>query len=220
MDIKNCTKILTNSLKILDNSYVSCTIIFILVLLASTLFSNINYEIKKLLNHNIIRLIIILLIVWIAPKNVTMAILIAIIYCSCIHGYKFEGFKSKTTTEEDSDSVESKSSEKKDTKDKKDKKYEKSASKEDFENKDDEEDIQEDFIPFFMSNNDFEKQYDSGMATTTHKSCLSTDPNQFELVGSACSAVSTFDGELNAQGMNSVMGFNMHQTTSQTAQPI
>lgn len=218
MDIKHCTKILTDSLKILDNSYVSCTIIFILVLLASTLFSNINYEIKKLLNHNIIRLFMILLIVWIAPKNVTIAILIAIIYCSCIHGYRFEGFKSKN--EEDSDSVESSERSSSKLSEKKNKKQEDPTTKESFENKDDEEDIQEDFVPFFMSNNDFEKQYDSGMAKTTHKSCLSTDPNEFELVGSACSAVSTFDGELNAQGMNSVMGFNMNQSTSQTAQPI
>ncbi len=246
MDMKNFSKMWNDSLKVLDNSYVSCIIIFILILLASTLFSNINSEIKRIFSNKIVRLIIVLLIVWVVPKNVTIAILLAVVYCSSIHGFRFEGFenedeenrKEKKSMKDDKDMKDKKEMNKqseKDKKDMKDKDMKESKSKKDmdmetFENEDeeveeafeneDEEEVQENFIPF-MSNNDFEQQFESGMkGSSRSENCLSTDPNQFDLVGSACSAVATFDGELNAQGMNSVMGFNLNQSPSQTAQPI
>jgi uncharacterized protein YxeA len=50
------------------------------------------------------RLIIVLLIVWVAPKNVTIAILLAVVYCSSIHGFRFEGFKSTVSDDEEEDS--------------------------------------------------------------------------------------------------------------------
>ncbi len=76
----------------------------------------------------------------------------------------------------------------------------------------------EDFIPFFMTNKDFESGYESSLKGSSKKGCLATDPNHFELVGDACKPVAVFEGELNAQGMNDITGFNMNN--NMTAQPI
>ncbi len=216
MDMKNLSKMWNDSLKVLDNTYVSSIIIFILFLLVSGLFSNINHEVKKLLNNQIVRVIVILLIIWVAPKNITIAILLAVLYCMSMRGMTIkgligmEGFKN-----EDEEMKEDE--EKKDVENFENEDEEKKEDVENFENEDEKEEVKEDFIPFLTN-----REYESNFSSTPEpvSNCLSTDPNQFDLVGEPCSAVATFEGEFNAQGMEPIMGFNLNQTSSQTAQPL
>jgi hypothetical protein len=223
MDMKNLSKIWNDSLKVLDNTYVSSIIIFILFLLVSGLFSNINHEVKKLLNNQIVRVIIVLLIIWVAPKNITIAILLAVLYCMSMHGMTLKGlmglerFENKKE-DEDMEKFENEDEEKKeDVENFENDDEEKKDDVENFENEDEKEEVKEDFIPF-LTNRDYESNFSSAPQPTSN--CLSTDPNQFDLVGEPCSAVATFEGEFNAQGMEPIMGFNLNQTASQTAQPL
>jgi hypothetical protein len=241
MDMKNISKMWMDSLKMFDNMYVSSIIIFVLFLLVSALFTNINHEIKQLLNNQIVRIIVVLAIIWVAPKNVTIAILLATLYCMSMHSISLkglmEGFKDRVgKDDEDEDKGIKKDRTERDVV-KKDAKATKAKSMKDdsentetFENEGDEnkEDdnetetfqnqIQEDFLPF-LSNSQYESNFSSPLEQAP-SGCLSTDPNQFALVGEPCSAVATFNGELNAQGMEPIMGFNMNQSQSQTAQPL
>jgi hypothetical protein len=77
---KNFQKAWINSLSFLDNSMVQYIIIFVLVLYCSTIFDNINSFVGNLYNYAIIRLIVLFLIVYIAPKDTTIAILLGLSY--------------------------------------------------------------------------------------------------------------------------------------------
>ena len=79
-NLKNFKKVWINSLSFLDNSMVHSVIAIVLVLYCSTIFDNINSFIGSLYNFSIIKLIILLLIVYISPKDTTIAILLAVSY--------------------------------------------------------------------------------------------------------------------------------------------
>ena len=77
---KNFKKVWMNSLSFLDNSIVQSVITIVLVLYCSTIFDNINSFIGNLYNFSIIKLIILLLIVYVSPKDITIAILLGLSY--------------------------------------------------------------------------------------------------------------------------------------------
>jgi hypothetical protein len=79
-NMKNMKKVWMNSLSFLDNSVVNSIIVVILVLYSSTIFDNINSFIGNIYNFSIIRLVILLLIIYVAPKDITIAILLSISY--------------------------------------------------------------------------------------------------------------------------------------------
>jgi hypothetical protein len=68
------------SLSILDNSYVNFSIVIILILYCSLLFTNINKAGGLLYNSVIVRFIVLLLISYLAHKDTNIAILLAIAY--------------------------------------------------------------------------------------------------------------------------------------------
>ncbi len=228
MDMKNLSKMWTDSLKFLDNTYVSSIIIFVLFLLVTALFTNINHEVKKLMRSNIFRVIVVLAIIWVAPKNVTIAILLGILYCMSMHSFSLKGLLGRMGIErfegtEGGEGGEDKDEEKEgfESGDGGDGGEDKDEEKEGFENYDENfenEDNIEGFLPF-LSNSQYEANFAPAQQAPS-VNCLSTDPNQFDLVGEPCNAVATFEGEYNAQGMEPIMGFNLSQTQSQTAQPL
>jgi len=85
MDIKNFTKGLTNSLKILDNEYIYCTIVVILFLYNSLLFININDFFSNIYKFGIIRVIVLLLILYTSQKSYLIALLLAMSYILSIY---------------------------------------------------------------------------------------------------------------------------------------
>jgi hypothetical protein len=68
------------SLSILDNSYVNFSVVVILILYCSLLFTNINAAGGALYNSVIVRFIVLLLISYLAHKDTNIAILLAIAY--------------------------------------------------------------------------------------------------------------------------------------------
>lgn len=216
-------KICSPILKFLDNKTVFLVVCIVLILLLSTIFGNINHSIRMFTSNKLVRIVWVLLIVCISQKHMCLALLLGLLYVISIGGVS-EFFEN---SEEKKDEPEMKSEEFKNTekKEEKEKEEKKETNPEDmlssvvdtitspFKPKE-----KEDFIPFFMTNKDFEAGYDSSLKGSSKKGCLATDPNHFELVGDACKPVAVFEGELNAQGMNDITGFNMNN--NMTAQPI
>ncbi len=235
-------KICAPILKFLDNKTVMLVVTIILILLSSTIFGNINHSIRMFASNKLVRLIWVLLIVCVATKFQCVAILLAVLYVISLGGVSefFENAEEKK--EEDASSMKEEKSEEfkgnysiakggfanQADETKTDKKEEKKEEKPEdmlatamdtimapFQPK---PATKEDFVPFFMTNKDFEAGYESSLKGSSKKGCLATDPNHFELVGDACKPVAAFEGELNAQGMNDITGFNMNN--NMTAQPI
>ena len=226
-------KICSPILKFLDNKTVMLAVSIILILLVSTIFGNINHSIRMFASNKLVRLIWVLLIVCVATKHMCLALLLGLLYVVSIGGIS-EFFEN---SEESTDSM--------DEEKKKGEYFESKGTfnvkKGGFANQGDEEKkeaqpadmlanvmdslmdpfqnkTKEDFIPFFMTNKDFESGYESSLKGSSKKGCLATDPNLSELVGDACKPVAVFEGELNAQGMNDITGFNINN--NMTAQPI
>lgn len=78
--MKNLKKTWLGALSFLDNNIVNCIIVVILVFYSSNIFDNINSFVGNLYNFSIIRLIVLSLIVFIAPKDMTIALLLGISY--------------------------------------------------------------------------------------------------------------------------------------------
>lgn len=101
--LKTLKKIWTNSLGFLDNSIINTVIVVILVLYCSTIFDNINSYIGNLYNFSIVKLLVLLLIIYVAPKDTTVAILLALSYIISLHflilNENFVGDENKESTE-------------------------------------------------------------------------------------------------------------------------
>ncbi len=218
MDMKQFEKTWMSSLSIFDDKYVTCIIVFILILLTSTFFPNINSSIRDFMNSKIVRLIIILLIVYIAPKSMITAVLLAILYVMSLSSAT-EFFENEETTTETKTTKTTETTESSD--EEKDKlpmvttttKVDRTST-----DKEDEEDVVESFIPF-LSTSDFDKMNlgeSSAFASpsTRSQNCLETNPVSHELIGEGCVPVQAFNGELNAQGMNQITGFNLESGLS------
>ena len=102
-NMKNLKKTWLNSLSFLDNCTINSIIVVILLLYSSQIFSNINTFIGNFYNLGIIRLIVLALIIYIAPKDPTIAILLAISYIVSLHFMiENEYFVSNGSEEEES----------------------------------------------------------------------------------------------------------------------
>ena len=84
-ELKNIMKLWLTSLSLFDNCYFNASIIIILVLYSSLIFENINIYVSELYNYSIIRLIVLLLIIYIAPKDPTISILLGVSYLVSIY---------------------------------------------------------------------------------------------------------------------------------------
>ena len=83
--MKNFKKVWMNSLSCLDNCYVHSIIVVILLLYSSELFGNINSFVGNWYHSSIVRFIVLLLIIYVAPKDTTIAILLALSYVISLH---------------------------------------------------------------------------------------------------------------------------------------
>jgi hypothetical protein len=93
--VKNIKKAWMSSLSFLDNCYVNTAILIILFLYCTTIFDNINSAVGSSYNYSIVKIIVLLLIVYIAPKDTTIAILLAMTYIiSLIYMHNSEAFSS------------------------------------------------------------------------------------------------------------------------------
>jgi len=191
--MKSLQKGVSDSLSCIDNIYVKVIIYVVLILYSSTIFENINMYVGSLYKYSFVKIIVLLLIVALSMKCPTMGILLAISYVISIiyekHGQRPLDLIRREGFRSDDD--------------------------DDDERRDD-NDIGLDndreverFIPTSTgdNSNEFEmnSNNDSGYCPPNLVSDSLSDP---------CTPVATFKGELNAQGLNQISGFDDFVTGS------
>ena len=190
MDMKGLQKGVSGSLSCMDNIYVKVIIYVVLILYSSTIFENINMYVGSLYKYSFVKIIVLLLIVALSMKCPTMGILLAISYVISIiyekHGerplelLRREGFRS-----DDDDDDERRNDDER--------------GRDNDRGRDDDERV-EGFIPT-ASGDEFSmnSSNNSGYCPPNLVSDSLSDP---------CTPVATFKGELNAQGLNQISGFD------------
>lgn len=192
--MKSLDKCWNDSLSCLDNIYVKVVLYVVLILFASKYFENINMYFAHLhKNYKFLNIIVLLLIVYLGRKCPVIGILLAICYViSLTHMSSNEKFTSGTSGDDGSSSG-----------------GDDDEDKTMYANANSTEDNVENFLPNFMRANEEkeEKSFDFEMKKNSGD-CKSLYTPEFEAVGNVCDSVNTFKDELNAQGLNSPLGFN------------
>lgn len=182
MDMKNTLKMWMNSLAFLDNHMIVSIIVVILVLYSSCIFDNINHFIGNIYNFSIIRIIILLLIVYVTPKSPLIGILLAISFVISIkYMMNNENFSSKNENIP--------------------------SGYMDME-PDDAAQVKESFFPLVDENESEPTMKPEVKNNMPVNSCMQNYDPKYETVGDVCSPTATFQGELNAQGLNYPEGFD------------
>ncbi len=96
---KNLEKVGSSLYNLFDHLYIKIIIITILVIYNSGLFIDYNLYLSSVFNNTIIRLIILLIIVGIANKNITIALLL-ILTLAISSYYKVENFETISNKKE------------------------------------------------------------------------------------------------------------------------
>jgi len=233
--VKNIKKAWMSSLSFLDNCYVNTAILIILFLYCTTIFDNINSAVGNSYNYSIVKIIVLLLIVYIAPKDTTIAILLAMTYIiSLIYMNNSEAFSSMMPSSSENESfynhmtpqssnnmtAENELYRNKMTSENESFKNKMKSENESFKNR-------EHFFPFVdqqdLNGNNFKSNEVSSeqKANTNNQmsnslstaDCMLNYVPQTEAVGNVCAPVATFTNELNAQGLNFPEGFDFPGTT-------
>ncbi len=97
---KNLEKVGSSLYNLFDHLYIKIIIITVLVIYNSGLFVDYNLYLSSVFNNTIIRLIILLIIVGIANKNITISILL-ILTLAISSYYKVENFESNDEEKKD-----------------------------------------------------------------------------------------------------------------------
>lgn len=219
--MKNFKKMWMNSLCFLDNSLIHTSILIILVLYASTIFNNINSYVGNLYNFSVVKLLILLLIVYVSPKDTSIAVLLAVSYVvSLIYMMNTENFdsikrcSSGQVMNNEGQCVDGP----------------KRCSSGQVMNDqgecvdgpkrcqsgqvmNEQGQCVEGFFPLMnTSENETHDTKDKAMMHNSDvkldSSCMQSYVPRFETVGDVCSPTATFKNELNAQGLNSPEGYN------------
>jgi len=220
-NLKNFKKVWINSLSFLDNCMVHSVIAIVLVLYCSTIFDNINSFIGNLYNFSIIKLVGLLLIVYVSPKDTTIAILLALSYVISLsymvnNEYFTDGKIMCPDGSQANEEGECDMPVQPQLMGSGGQPVQMDVDQEPFRN------IKENFFPMqhstetsanfdpminrqIMKNNIKEE---SPEKINYDKSCMQTYTPMFESVGNVCSPTATFKNELNAQGLNYPEGFN------------
>ena len=235
MNTNNFKKNWLNSLSFLDNCIVNWTIVIILVLYCSTIFDNINNFIGNLYNLSIIKIIVLLLIVYVAPKDTTIAVLLALTYIiSIFYMANSENFYSSSNEKKNVDnkgsmgsmglmesmgskgsmgSMESMESNSMKKNPNKMMNYDNNQNIESFSSKSKEHffplqkvDYTEESIVNTKQNLNLNQNVNQNMLNDM--TCLQTYVPVNEQIGDVCIPTSTFKNEFNAQGLNYPEGFN------------
>jgi len=220
--MKSLGKGISGSLSCMDNIYVKVVIYVVLILYSSTIFENINMYIGSLYKYSFVKIIVLLLIVALSMKCPTMGILLAISYVISIiyekHGerpldlLRREGF-SDEEDERRRDDDRGRDDERRRDDDRgrdDDRRRDDDRGRDDDRRRDDDRGRDDDrrrdderfetFIPT-ASGDEFPMNSDdnSGYCPPNLVSESLSDP---------CTPVATFKGELNAQGLNEISGFD------------
>jgi hypothetical protein len=236
-NMKNVKKMWLGSLSLLDNCYVNAVIIIILVLYCSRVFDNINSFVGNLYNLSIIRFIVLLLIIYVAYKDSTIAILLAVSYIISL--YYMDSSENFSSMDKYNSKYNKPSSEMESFKGSRQVEnffpiMNNDSSNFDMTLRNVNKNSQEYNMAVLNGNNNQEKfdmtlpnvnsfnmnstSYDMALPNLSKggakvveqvpESCMQNYVPRFESVGDVCSPTATFKNELNAQGLNFPEGFN------------
>lgn len=208
--MKNIKKVWLNTLSFLDNSIINSVIVIILVLYSSGIFENINNFIGQIYKFALIRLIILLLIIYLAPKDITIAILLAVSYLVSVNHIKnnehfYSGgnyiktlpHHSRVIPEDDYQGASHYAP----------MNLTPSTNNNDQPNK---KKITENFLNVDQIDNESSMNNSSDEINNSlpKSACMEMYDPKFESINDVCSPTATFKNELNAQGLNYPEGFN------------
>ena len=184
MDMKGLQKGVSGSLSCMDNIYVKVIIYVVLILYSSTIFENINMYVGSLYKYSFVKIIVLLLIVALSMKCPAMGILLAISYVISIIYEKhrerpLELLRREGFRSDDDDDDDNDNNNDRDI---------------------DNDNRIERFIPT-ASGDEF--SMNSGNNSGYCPPNLVSDPLNDPFI-----PVATFKGELNAQGLNQISGFD------------
>ena len=201
---KNFKKVWMNSLSFLDDSMIQSVISIVLVLYCSTIFDNINSFIGNLYNYSFVKLIILLLIVYVSPKDTTIAVLLGVSYVIslsyAVNNEYFNGNSSESENESENE-------------------YFFPLDQNTLEQNTLEQNTSEE-VPVMnneqymnssemIENEQNNEQYENSDEDVNYEEkCMQNYTPMYEAVGDVCSPTETFKKELNAQGLNYPEGFN------------
>ena len=206
--MKSVDKCWNDSLCFMDNIYVKVVLYVVLILYSSTYFENINMYIGNLhKNYKFLNIVVLLLIVYLGRKCPVIGILLAISYVISLNYMSskenfFPGFFSNNENEKEKEKFTSGTSG-----------DDGSSSGGNNDNTTmysnaNEDNVNEGFFPGLMSNNENTESKSYEEMNKDSSDCKSLYTPEYEAVGDVCNSVNTFNGELNAQGLNSPEGFN------------
>ena len=230
--MKNIKKQWLNSLVFLDNCVIHCIIVVILFLYSSTIFENINVFVGNLYKFSIVKIVVLLLIVYVSPKDTLIAILLAISYLVSLNYLvhanneyfrsRSRGNKKTKSSKTESNTTYSRSeSNPMSTRTQsnptpmssrtqstpmssRSESTPMSSRSESTSTSSRSRNIKENFQAFpFQKNNDTSDFLDSHKSTDCMDNYIPLNEN----VGDVCEPVSTFEHSLNTQGLNNPEGF-------------
>ena len=190
ISLEKIDNVLLKSLFFLDNHNVYISLVFILFLYNTCIFKNINHYVSDLYDHTIIRVLVLLLIIYTARKSCLISILLGISFVVSLN-FKtiMENFVIDPLPNSNDDNL---------------------APVSDIDNSINNNDSMNNTINDTNVNN--EETLESFQSENTNflnkKNCDENYPLKNESVGNDCSPVSTFSNELNAQGLNSIIGYD------------
>lgn len=176
--MKNIKKQWLNSLVFLDNCIVNSVIVVILLLYSSTIFENINMFIGNLYKFSIVKLVVLLLIIYVAPKDIVIALLLTISYVISLNYSVKENFVSDYLGCDSNESTNE---------------YFQGFP---FQHENEDKQIEDKNIEYDKDNNE-----------TNSSNCLNNYVPLNEELSDVCHPVSAFKNSFNTQGFNSPGGY-------------
>lgn len=203
--LEKMDKCVLNSLVFLDNKIVYVSIIFILFLYNSCLFSNINNFGSNVYEHSVVKVIVLLLIIYVSRKSTLIGILLALSFViSLTYNSIMENFVSGYNSNENSFAeVNNEMNESFTEKNKNMQEENMKHSNMEHTNMEQNEESKESF-----SNNLFMNEMRETESNEPSKTdCLNNYMPKYEGLSNLCNTVSTYKDSLDAQGLNHLNGY-------------
>lgn len=216
--LEKMDKCVLNSLSFLDNKTVYVSIIFILFLYNSCLFSNINKFVSNIYSHAVVKVLVLLLIIYVSRKSYLIGILLALSFViSLSYNSIMENFVSGFNSHENSFAeVNNKSNENFTEKNGNMVEEHKMNHSEEHRNSHSEEhkNSHSEESKESFSNNLFMNEMRVNNETnndSVKSDCLNNYMPKYEGLSNLCDSVSTFKDSLDAQGLNHLNGYEKQE---------
>jgi len=203
--LENLDKAVLNSLSFLDNKNIYISVVFILFLYNTCLFSNINNLVSDYYQNSIVKVVVLLLIIYVSRKSCLIGLLLGISfiislnYKSIMENFESTMFPLPNSNEPSEAPFDSNKVSKETNEENMNENFEAPIQQGDNDNLNLNQNTPEENESF--QNND------ENQNLLSSKKCNDNYSPLFEQVSDVCKPVSTYDNELNTQGLNNILGY-------------